>query len=88
MASKRDKNDAGTYYVMRYALDEEPYRLDDEKVQACFRDLPTFAGEYFYRTMLLGYLEELRDTGIRASYTVAGIVPCGTHNIVNLLGSR
>lgn len=75
-----------SYYVMRYALDEEPYLSDDSKVQAAFTKLPTYAGTYLYRRLLRKELDAVVSQGIAEAYTVAAVKSCKDYNVVNLLG--
>ena len=84
---KADASGAGYYFVMRYALDEEPYRSSDEKIKNCFTDLPTYAASYLYRTYLSDLLGELTSLGIAEGYTVAGTKACADYNVIRLLGN-
>lgn len=87
VVKKRNAADNGTYYVMRYALDKEPYLSEDAKVKACFSKLPTYAGLTLYRDMLRKEAALLSDLGVAKTYTVAGTVACRDYNTVYLLGN-
>lgn len=87
IVKKRDKNDSGSYYVMRYALDEEPYLSEVAAVKNCFKKLPSYAGMYLYRATLARELSAVTDYGVSAAYTVWGTSACKTYNAVTLLGN-
>lgn len=84
---KADADGNGYYFVMRYALDEEPYRSTDEKVKNCFFDLPTYAASYLYREYLTEQLGEIKSLGVAEGYTVAAVKACADYNVVRLLGN-
>ncbi len=86
VAKKRSMSGSGTYYVMRYALDEEPYLSGNEKIRACFKELPDYAGPYLYRAMLKEEAEKLSSFGLAEGHTVSGTVSCKNYNMVHLLG--
>lgn len=83
----RNAADNGSYYVMRYALDKEPYLSENAKVKACFNKLPTYAGLTLYRGMLRKEAEAIYSYGYAEDYTVAGTIACRDHNTVYLLGN-
>lgn len=87
IVKKRNADDTGTYYVMRYALDDAPYLLDEKWVDLIFKDLPNYAGIDFYHTLLREKLADVEAQGIHENYTVAQAVSCKEHNIVQLLGN-
>lgn len=86
VVKKRNAADNGSYYVMRYALDDAPYLSSNERVAACFESLPNYAGVYLYRSLLRREFASLRSEGIAETYTVSGAVTCKEYNIVQLLG--
>lgn len=86
VVKKRNADDNGSYYVMRYALDKTPYLSEDTRVSDCFRDLPNYAGAYLYRTLLRKELGKIVSHGVAEGYTVAGTVSCKDYNIVQLIG--
>ena len=86
VVKKRNADDNGTYYVMRYALDEKPYLSEDKRVTDCFKNLPNYAGAYLYRSLLRKELSKIVSHGIAEGYTVAGTVSCKDYNMVNLIG--
>ena len=78
----RDAANKGSYYVMRYALDKEPYLSDDTLVLASFKDLPTYAGTYVYRSLLEKELGEIVSQGIAEGYRMADVLTCKDYNVV------
>ena len=87
VVSRRSDGNDGTYYVMRYALDEEPYRSENELVRACFTKLPAYAGLYLYRAELRKSLDEVISHGIAEGYTLAQTRLCRDYNVLYLLGN-
>ena len=87
IVKKRDKNDSGSYYVMRYALDEAPYLSEVAAVKSCFKQLPSYAGLYLYRATLAKELSALTSHGVAETYTVWGTTSCKAYNAVTLLGN-
>ncbi|MBE6655887.1 MAG: hypothetical protein E7609_03315 [Ruminococcaceae bacterium] len=87
VVKKRNADDSGSYYVMRYALDEKPYLSSDERVTAGFKNLPNYAGAYLYRKLLRDELAKIVSHGIAEGHTVAGAFGCKEYNVVQLLGS-
>ena len=86
IVKKRNADDNGSYYVMRYALDDAPYLSDDTRVSDCFRDLPSYAGAYLYRGLLRRELKKIVSHGVAEGYTVTGTVSCKDYNVVQLIG--
>ena len=80
----RDAANKGSYYVMRYALDKEPYLSDDSLVLASFADLPTYASTYLYRALLEEELADIVSCGIADGYRVADVFTCKDYNVVRL----
>ena len=78
----RDAANKGSYYVMRYALDKEPYLSDDSLVLASFADLPTYASTYLYRALLEEELADIVSCGIADGYRVADVFTCKDYNVV------
>lgn len=87
IVKKRNAEDNGTYYVMRYALDDAPYLLDEKWVDVCFGDLPSYAGIAFYHDLLREELASLKTHEAHANHSVANAVSCKYYNIVQLLGN-
>lgn len=87
VVKKRSDDGDGTYYVMRYALDEEPYRSENKLVRDCFTKLPAYAGAYLFRAELRTSLEAVTAHGIHENYTMAGTETCREHNVIYLLGN-
>ena len=83
---KADASGEGYYFVMRYALDEEPYFSEDEKVKNCFADLPSFAASYLYRAYLKEQLVGVSAFGVAERYSVTNVKTCADYNVVHLLG--
>ena len=84
----RNADNSGSYYVMRYALDEAPYLLDEKWVETSFASLPNYAGIYLYRTLLRAELEKIQEYGVHENYNLPGVVSCKDYNIVQLLGNN
>ena len=81
------ENDA-SYYVMRYALDSEPYLSENKEIAACFSKLPSYAGAYLYRQLLKDELEHVKSHDIAEGYTVTNVTACEDFcNAVRLLGN-
>lgn len=87
IVKKRDKNDSGSYYVMRYALDDAPYLSENTEVKSCFKSLPRYAGLYLYRSLLAKELPAVLSHGVAETYTVWETVSCKSYNVVTLLGN-
>lgn len=87
VVKKRSDDEGGTYYVMRYALDEEPYRSENKLVRDCFSKLPSYAGLYLFREELRESLSRVTAHGIHESYTMAGTEACRDYNVIYLLGN-
>ena len=83
----RAASGTGSYYVMRYALDDAPYLSEDTKVKTAFEKLPEYAGAYLYRALLRDELAKIVSHGVAETYTMAGTKSCRDYNIVNLLGN-
>ncbi len=78
----RDAKNEGSYYVMRYALDDAPYLSEDERVTAWFNDLPSYAGVYLYRSLLEKELARVVSEGVAERYRVADAYTCKDYNVV------
>lgn len=87
IVKKRDKDDSGSYYVMRYALDDAPYLSEIAAVKNCFKHLPRYAGMYLYRALLAKELSSVLSHGVAETYTVWGTPACKSYNTVTLLGN-
>ncbi len=87
LVKKRSDDDSGTYYVLRYALDEEPYRSENKLVRDCFARLPAYAGLYLFREELRSSLTRTVSHGIAERYTMAATATCREHNVIYLLGN-
>lgn len=84
----RSAEDDASYYVMRYALDDEPYLSENEKIAACFAKLPTYAGGYLYRQLLRDELESVKSNGIAERYSVVTTDACVDYcNVIRLFGN-
>lgn len=82
--SVRASTGDGTYYVMRYALDEKPYL--DPRNAAAFSDLPSYTEDYLYRTLLEEKLPQIRDYGVAATHSVRNTATCERgYNILSFL---
>ena len=82
VAKVRDADGKGSYYVMRYALDDAPYLSEDERVRAWFDELPSFAGMYLYRSLLEKELHKIETTEVAEGYRVADAYTCKDYNAV------
>ena len=82
VAKVRDADDKGSYYVMRYALDDAPYLSEDERVRAWFDELPSYAGMYLYRSLLEKELDKIETEDIAERYRVAEAYTCKEYNAV------
>lgn len=88
-ASARDKNDAGTYYVMRYALPNEPYLSEDKKVAFSLTGFAEYASAALYLNELEACLPDCVWTeDIRGSYTMKDTVKAMDYNILRFLRFR
>ena len=83
----RNTSDTGTYYVMRYALDDAPYLSEDERVTRLFAELPDYAVSYLYRDALTRELARVTSLGVAEGYTVSGTLGCKDYNILRQLGA-
>ena len=86
-AEVRNANDDGTYFVMRYSLDEAPYLSSDTKVQKSLENFAEYAARSLYRRQLEECLADLEPIdGILDAYTLAAVVKEKDYNIVNRIG--
>ena len=86
VATVRDKDDKGTYYVMRYALDEAPYRSTNENVQKSLSDLAENAAAYLYPRVLAEEIAKAQwKTEYTNRYTMAYVTRESKYNIVRLV---
>lgn len=83
----RNDGDGGTFYVLRYALDEEPYLLDEDWVETAFADLPATASVFVYRRQLTEHFDEIETGAPVAEQTVANSISCGDYNVIRMLGN-
>lgn len=84
----RSVKDDASYYVMRYALDREPYLSENEKIAACFAKLPSYAGGYLYRQLLRDELERVKSYDVVESYSVVTSAACVDYcNVIRLFGN-
>ena len=84
----RSAEDDASYYVMRYALDDEPYLSENEKIAACFAKLPSYAGGYLYRQLLRDELERVKSYDVVESYSVVTSAACVDYcNVIRLFGN-
>ena len=87
ITSARDKNDSGTYYVIRCALPEESYRSEDSKVIHSLSGFTEYAAAALYREELLDCLTDAEwVTEKQSAYTVAKTVKAQDYNVVRALG--
>ena len=85
-AVARDKNDQGTYYVMRYALPVEPYLSEDEKIAFSLSGFAEYASSYLYLNELEACLEECEWVEeISSLYTIGRTVKAVDYNILRYL---
>ncbi len=83
----RNAKDDGSYFVMRYALDEAPYLSSDNKVQKSLDGFAEYAARSLYREELQACLEDVSwVTEITDAYTPAAVKKEQDYNVVNLLG--
>ena len=83
----RNAKDNGSYFVMRYTLDEAPYLSSDAKVQKSLDGFAEYAARSFYREELEECLDDaLWVTEITDAYTPVAVKKEQDYNIVNLLG--
>ena len=83
----RNAKDDGSYFVMRYALDEAPYLSSDKNVQKSLEGFAEYAARSLYREELEECLGDASwVTEITAAYTPAAVKKEQDYNIVNLLG--
>lgn len=83
---RNEKND-GSYFVMRYALDEAPYLSSDEKVQKSLSGFAEYAARSLYREELEECLKDVEkvDT-LLDKYTPAKVKKEKDYNLVDRLG--
>jgi hypothetical protein len=85
-AVARDKNDQGTYYVMRYALPAEPYLSEDEKIAFSLSGFKEYASSYLYLNELEACLEECEWVEeISSLYTIGRTVKAVDYNVLRYL---
>ena len=82
----RNSDDGGTYYVLRYALDEAPYLESGDWVQTAFADLPAAASVHIYRKQLLACFTDLTEKKAAKEQTVWASIACKDYNVVRSLG--
>lgn len=76
---------SGTYYVLRYALDEEPYLEEGDWVNTAFADLTAAASVFVYRRELLALSEDVKTGKSVAAQTVAAAIACRDYNAIRML---
>ena len=81
----RASDDSGTYFVLRYALDEAPYLKDGDWVKTAFADLPAAASVFVYRRELLSLAENVKAGKEVERQTVAAAIACKDYNAIRLL---
>jgi len=87
ITSARDKNDSGTYYVIRCALPEESYRSEDSKVIHSLSGFTEYAAAALYHEELLDCLTDAEwVTEKQSAYTIAKTVKAQDYNVVRALG--
>ena len=77
---------SGTYYVLRYALDEAPYLKDGDWVKTAFADLPAAASVFVFRRQLLSFKEDVKVGKRVEEQTVAAAIACRDYNAIRMLG--
>lgn len=83
----RNEKGTGSYFIMRYTLDEAPYRSTDEKVQASLTGFAEYAARALYRAELEECLADVSwEREVSDAYTLAGIATEKDFNIVDLMG--
>ncbi|MBO5754465.1 MAG: hypothetical protein J6R89_00250 [Clostridia bacterium] len=85
LAEVRASDDSGTYYDLRYALDDAPYLKHGEWVKTAFADLPATASVFVYRRQLLALSEDVKVGTPVARQTVAAAITCKDYNAIRLL---
>ena len=76
---------SGTYYVLRYALDSEPYYIEKDWVKTAFADLPAAASVFVYRRQLLALKDSVTVGSPVETQTVAAAIACQTYNAIRML---
>ncbi len=82
----RSDLDDGTYYVLRYALDEAPYLKEGDWVKTAFDSLPAAASVYIYRKQLAEEFENVTVKKAEKKQTVWESVACKNYNVVRSIG--
>lgn len=86
IAARRDGNDKGTYYVMRYALPEAPYLTNDEKVRFSLQGFEEYAASYLYYEELNACLAQaVWVSEITSGYSMAKTIKAQDYNIRKFL---
>lgn len=86
-AETRSDADDGTFFVLRYELDDAPYLEEGEWVKTAFADLPATAAVFLYRRHLTEQLDEIKAGAPIAEQTVAAAVACKDYNAIRMLGN-
>ncbi len=86
-AEARSDDDDGTFFVLRYELDDAPYLEEGEWVKTAFADLPATAAVYLYRRHLAEQLDEIKTGAPIAAQTVAAAIACKDYNAIRMLGN-
>ncbi len=87
ITSRRDKDNKGTYYVMRYALPDAPYLSADEDVRFSLQGFAEYAATYLYYRELESCLAEaewVRE--IVDTYSMATTIKAQDYNMTRFLG--
>lgn len=83
----RNDADNGTYYVMRYALDEAPYLGTADWVKTAFADLPAAASVYVFRRDLAREFSSLTVTDAASKIFLWETVACREYNVLRSLAN-
>jgi len=82
-AVRRDVNDKGSYYVMRYALDDAPYLSEDTGVARSLSGFAQYASLSVYRGILEEALANVKwKNKVTDGYTMAAVTKEMKYNIV------
>lgn len=83
----RNEEGNGSYFVMRYALDDAPYRSGDEKVQKSLSGFAEYAARSLYRAELEECLSDVqRVDALMKVYTPASTEKEKDYNVVDRIG--
>ncbi len=87
IVSRRDKEDEGTFYVMRYALPDAPYLTNDKDIRFSLQGFEAYAASYLYYQELEACLAEAEWVKeISDTYSMATTAKAQDYNITKFLG--